>query len=776
LAAPRLLVVAGARRTSSSLDRLRSETLAYDHGIAIDAPGAFPEAPESDRYDDETVRSIERLPEVAAVGGVTFYIGGLPDTDWEFTLAAAEDATVGSDIERDLVVRGRPPRVESATEVAINEAAALRAHVDVGDSLHLLTLTPEQRMALLQGDEGAFDSGPLGPALDLEIVGVLRGASDVTGRAEPSIFATAEFDRTYRGRVAYSTRVLFVRRAPGTSDEQLHADVDHLASHPLGTFDATTDLAPVRHTLAILTDGLVVLAAVGGAVAALVVGLAAGRQARAGDVDQTALAAVGFTRGQRVVAMALTTAPAALLAVVVGVAGSVAASPLMPIGLARRVDPDLGLSFDPLVAAGLVIATLVTFGVAALLSAALVTREARGVASSRRPSVLVPALGSAGAAPVTTVGVGFAVDRGRPTLPTRSAFAGTAAAVMVIIAAVTFWASLDRLTAEPARWGFTWDLMIDASPAHPDADAQQLRDDSDLAGVSLLSSNFTLVEGDGTKAYGLAGVSGDIGYALSAGVQPSGADEVVIGPRTAELFHVGVGSTLDVAVCPCTGEPATTRSAPVRVVGVALFPEDDDGNFTNALGFSGDGFTAHVGADTAPRWAIRVAPRTSVSTVASRLDDEFPGQVSAYSFPRRPGDVENLTSLRGLAPVVVAFTSVLAAAALANVLYLTVRRRRIELATLRTLGLTPRQAGFVMLWQSATITVAAVALGLPAGALVGARVWGQVARTIDVGTSADRPLTLWLLPAIALLVAAAVSAPIAWRASRLRLAHALRTA
>ena len=57
------VAVAGARRTATSFERLRATTLAYDHGVAIDAPGQNPG--DGRGYDDATVRRIER----AAPGG-----------------------------------------------------------------------------------------------------------------------------------------------------------------------------------------------------------------------------------------------------------------------------------------------------------------------------------------------------------------------------------------------------------------------------------------------------------------------------------------------------------------------------------------------------------------------------------------------------------------------------------------------------------------------------------------------------------------------------------
>ncbi|MDQ1494188.1 MAG: putative transport system permease protein, partial [Actinomycetota bacterium] len=659
--------------------------------------------------------------------------------------------------------------------VAVNEATVDRAHVDVGDVLHLVTLTPAQRLGLIAGDSHAFDSGPLGPELDVRIVGVLRGVSDVAGRSNPAIYATTAFDHAYRGRIAHSARAMLVQRAPGVSAEQFHAAADRIVGNTtLGVFDAATEDAPVQHTLATLTGGLVVFAALAALVSVLVVSLAVGRHVAGTEADQAILATLGLTRWQRGVAAVLTVAPVAALGMLVAGGGCLLASPLMPVGLARRVDPDLGLRLDLIVVAMLALTVVLVVGAAAVIAAVAVTRVASPRRRMRHRSAVPARLASIGAPPVVTVGVGFAVDRGRPSLPVRSAFAGVAGAVIVIVAAVTFASSLDRLAAEPARWGFGWDLMLDAATSTIDHDAHTLSSDTELDAVSLLSTNYTFAAGDGIRSYGLAPLRGSIGYALVNGAQPTGADEMVVGPDTARRSHLRIGSVLDVAVCPCSGDPATAVVMPVRVVGIALFPEDDDGNFTDALGFSGEGFARHVGDDSAPRWAVRIAEGHTQATVASHLSSQFPGQFSQYSYPTRPGDVENLNGLRSFAPLLAGFTALLGVAALANVLVTTLRRRRVELAVLRSIGLTPRQTGRCVMWQSFTVALSALVVGAPIGVLAGARVWSAVAGGIGVATNASHPSTLLLVPIGAVVLATIVTAPIASRVAHIRPGDALR--
>jgi putative ABC transport system permease protein len=214
----------------------------------------------------------------------------------------------------------------------------------------------------------------------------------------------------------------------------------------------------------------------------------------------------------------------------------------------------------------------------------------------------------------------------------------------------------------------------------------------------------------------------------------------------------------------------------VRVVGTALFPEDEDGNFTDALGFSGAGFTRHVGAlpsDT--RAAIAVAPGRNLAAVARALGNRYPGQVSRYSYPTRPGQVENLIGLRRFPRILAAFTALLGIAALQNVLFTTLRRRRRELATIRTLGLTPRQTGRCITWQSVSLAVVALATGVPIGIIVGARAWAAATQSIGVATDPNVPVGAITVSALAaLLLAITISVPAGWRAAHLRPAAALR--
>src|SRR5207247_10068379 len=103
-------------------------------------------------------------------------------------------------------------------------------------------------------------------------------------------------------------------------------------------------------------------------------------------------------------------------------------------------------------------------------------------------------------------------------------------------------------------------------------------------------------------------------------------------------------------------------------------------------------FERLVGERATARVAVSIAASRDVQAVARDLGSRFPGQLSQYSYPSRPGEVQNLAGLRPFPRVLAVVAAVLGLAALGNMLVTTRQRRRREFATLRSMGLTPRQS------------------------------------------------------------------------------------
>jgi hypothetical protein len=316
--------------------------------------------------------------------------------------------------------------------------------------------------------------------------------------------------------------------------------------------------------------------------------------------------------------------------------------------------------------------------------------------------------------------------------------------------------------------------MLDTDDTGSKPMINDLVHDPRFTGVAMLATNFSVANGEGIRAWGVSTLHGTIGYALLAGTNPVGADEMVIGPATEHQMHVRIGSTIPVAECPCNEDAAPSKTVPVRVVGIALFPEDDDGNFNNSLGFSGQGYVRHVAQGEPPRVAVALGPGQSVARVAGDLGRRYPGNVSQYSYPTRPGEVQNLVGLRTFPKALFLFAALLGVAVLANLLFATVRRRRRELATLRSMGLTRRQAGACIVWQSMSVVVVAIAFGIPLGLLAGATVWAAATHGIGIAHDLYRPFAqLTILLAGVVIAALAASIMPGWQASRQHLGNTL---
>jgi ABC-type lipoprotein release transport system permease subunit len=138
--------------------------------------------------------------------------------------------------------------------------------------------------------------------------------------------------------------------------------------------------------------------------------------------------------------------------------------------------------------------------------------------------------------------------------------------------------------------------------------------------------------------------------------------------------------------------------------------------------------------------------------------------------------VANFGQVRNLPQILAGLLAALAAATVAYLLVSSIRRRRRDLAILKTLGLVPGQVSAVIAWNATTVVVAALAIGLPVGVVAGRWTWTYVASQLGVLPRPTVPLGLVLLfiPA-ALLVANLVAAGPALAAARVRPASVLRS-
>jgi ABC-type antimicrobial peptide transport system permease subunit len=139
---------------------------------------------------------------------------------------------------------------------------------------------------------------------------------------------------------------------------------------------------------------------------------------------------------------------------------------------------------------------------------------------------------------------------------------------------------------------------------------------------------------------------------------------------------------------------------------------------------------------------------------------------------QRPSDIKDYASVRDTPLVLAAVLIVFAVGTLAHVLLTGVRRRRRDLALLKTLGFVRSQVLGVVAWEASAFAVVALLIGLPLGILAGRWVWAY----FGVPAGATVPLTAVLLAIpVTLALANLIAAWPGWTAARLRPALVLRT-
>lgn len=108
-----------------------------------------------------------------------------------------------------------------------------------------------------------------------------------------------------------------------------------------------------------------------------------------------------------------------------------------------------------------------------------------------------------------------------------------------------------------------------------------------------------------------------------------------------------------------------------------------------------------------------------------------------------PVEIERIRRVRRLPAVLGGFLALLALIAIAHTLVVAGRLRRHDLAVLRALGFTRRQVRATIAWQSTTIGIAGLVVGVPIGLIIGNLVWRNVAEGLGVAALTIRtPLAL----------------------------------
>jgi hypothetical protein len=715
-------LVASAGRTGTVVDRLLDVTHLSD--VFVSAPSLTAGMVDELRQKPGVEGAALLAPMAVVSPGAGFV-----------NVTASVDGRYGVDVDVARVVRGRAASADATDEMVVGEPIAELLGVDVGDVVRFDSYSPEQVAAW--GEEGPTEeeaSVRFGPSVELEVVGITRHPADLTSDDPLSYFIALPqgFLRAYGGMIGQWPRFALVDigESPSPAQEAAIAATARQIFGDEAAFEEAGEQAggPLKSTLDFVAVSMLVLAAAVTA-AGLVIGSLVVVRIVARAVDDTVpLAAMGMTARERAWSVNVALLPAAVVTGILTFTVGVATSAVLPFGLARRAEPDAGLRVDALVhTVGAAAATVVVVGIVA----AVVARATRRPVSARpSPSAIVAALARIGLPVAPLVGVDLALGSSRSRLRGANQVA-TVAVVMATLAAVgalVLTASVTHLESTPAAYGSTWDFVVG------DDDAEQLVTDPAVESVGLVRTGPISLDGRPVIVRGVTSLKGALPVLVVDG-RPPQRGEIVLGKRTMDDLDVAIGDTV-----LAHGALEERR---LRVVGEAVFagvvdvPEAGWGAAVPLTEFEALGSEGDTGAGGTVDLADGVDPAEFAARVEARLEDP-PTTVEP------PVELARLREIQAFPWILGGFLVAAGLVSVAHAIVTTVRRRRPDLAVLRSIGLSPSGVYQAISAHALVLALAGVAIGIPLGVAAGQSLWRALASSLGVVVTVDVP---W--PAIA---------------------------
>jgi len=428
------------------------------------------------------------------------------------------------------------------------------------------------------------------------------------------------------------------------------------------------------------------------------------------------------------------------------------------------VYPDRGIAFDWTV---LGVGAVVLIGVLSLVTVALAYRGAPHRAAPRaqrtpgRGSAAVRAAAALGLPPPAVEGTRQALDpgTGRSAVPVRSAILGAALAMIVMVATLTFGASLNTLVSHPALYGWNWTYALSAgNPTYiPRERAAALLDhDPEVAAWTGVYYATFRIDGLTVPVIG-ASPDAPVGPPVLSGHGLQAAGQVVLGTATLAQLGKQVGEEVTV-------RGGGARRSRLRIVGTATLPSF--GVFGTLHTEMGVG--AVLPYQLIPRAVgsqpndilVTLRPGTNRAAARTALQRLVPAAHGGQVIPvQRPAEIVNYRSVGTTPAFLGAALAAGAVAALCLTLFASVRRRRRDLALLKTIGFTRRQLAAAVAWQSTIAVAVGTIVGVPLGIALGRFLWDLFARQISVVPEPTVPgLPVVLISVGALVLANIVAA------------------
>lgn len=777
----------GGRRTQTAFLRMRAATRGADVLVSVGGTGI------SNGYYD----ALGKLPEVESYGAIAgiplavYNKQGKPDPSIGPIPNTAVDSRALFEVQRPKVVAGRMFNPDVSDEAMLDPLAAKTLHVGVGSSLKMFLFTDQNENS--DGIPLTFKIVGIGVTQDNVVPTTLLGT-------QPGITLTTAFFRS-QPSLHLSNRLnydgAFVRLKAGTNIPAFEKKASDLAAKfptTFGTFiqNLAQDADRVQRAIVPLAIALYVFAGLIAVAIVFVIGQAIGRQQAIEGSEFSTLRALGFTRTQAIGASLSRASVVVITGVTLAVAGALPVSLFMPIGPAKVAETHVGFEVNVTVLLLGALALIVVLMLRAVLPAVRAAwSDAHQEALPSRPSILADTASRAGLAPPITSGVRMAFEQrsGSRALPLRSALGGSIIGLAVLMSALIFATSLNRLVTVPAEYGQRWDFLVDSSFGilHLNERKQAISEDRDVSGYT--AGNYgSLVIGDrDVPAVGLTQLKGDVYPFLLDGRAAEKPDEIVLGTTVFRRLKAHLGSMVSVAF------PLKDGSSQMRVVGRAVFPTLGRGSFAPAS--LGDGAAVITDdfaylerifndqeTETNNFLLVKVRQGASKLAVERRIGGFFLRPDCAATndcsvvHDQRPIELNVLTRVRSVPLILAGLLALFAAATLAHALLTSVRLRARDLAVLKTMGFVRGQIRATVAWQASALAITTLLFGLPLGAIVGRALWSAFASTLGVQGSAAISAAVFLIAIpLTLVLANIIGALPARAAARTEAAVVLRT-
>ena len=768
-----IAAAAGARRTDSAYPRFLEKYGAFQASVST----------AGNPHTDQIFDQIAHLPQVVATSRSSLFSGTLtarghtvsfPDV-FLIAVREAEGITLGE----VKVVRGRLPDPGKVEEAVAGYALAERLGLRPGDKMTIA-------VAPSVGGGGGAAAGNA-EVQRLRLVGVVAlagGFETLTGRGFPDVVAlTPAFFRTYASSALTNEDDLDVKLRHGDADLPAFAReirTRHIAINgpPQLVSDLTADVQAVNRVPVVTLWAAAALLAL----AALVIfGQALARETLARSEDFPTLRALGMSRAGLTVASMVKVALVAAGGAAISLGVAVLFSPLMPLGLARIAEPNPGFAADWLVLGVGAAATLLLLFVLGILPAWTAARRAERIGhrdASARRSRIAGAIAGAGMPASMTSGVRLATRASGPTepVPARTAFLGATLAIASVTAALVFASSLGHLVRTPRLLGYSWDAALVAEPSNLDDVARSLP--RKIVADIWRGTSFAQVRVDNLLL--TAFVSTGPPASIIEGRSPSAADEVALDPRTLDRLAKGFGDTVSVGGTPAANDrasqPVVRRMQIVGSFAVPRLPFQANENAAQGAALTPAGYSSVSG--NAALDTVYVRFRSGVDPIdgVQKLKEATAKSAFAVMSAQRVGAVRSVQRISAVPWFLGGVLAFLAVGTLTHTLLLTIRRRRRDLALLKTLGFTSRQVRVTVAWFAVAIVAPALLFGLPLGIVAGRWGWQLFARYLAVVPEPIAPAAGTLIIALAVVaVANIIAAAPAQIAARTRPASVLRT-